>query len=211
MVPAEQKLVLRFIFAAMALPARGGKLIKVILLLFVLSSCAAGAGQPPATATPDVDWMWYEGENGRFSVFLHSSRPLEEFQQPSLIDGIETTVYGVQASYYENERQAVTYFVHPSLESDTLTANAYLDNFELNRFGANVSLENVQESDLLLHGHPAKEWIFQLSDASVTQLDMRIRVYVVGTAVYQLTTGSLSGVTGETTERFLNSFTLNSP
>lgn len=182
--------------------------INLWCLLFLLTSCAQRSASTPATATLDPDWETYVDENGRFAIEFHRSDPPQAFQQSSLIDGRETIVYGVQASYYENERQAVTYFAHPGLISGTLTAVTYLDTFDINRFSSGARLENVLESNLQLGVHPGREWIFQLTDEGVTELTMHIRVYVVGTAVYQLTFGSLSRVTEETAARFFSSFTL---
>ncbi len=180
----------------------------LLTLIFLLAGCAAAV--PVATPTPTLepDWLRYEAENGAYAVLLRSSGPVQEFQQTGEIAQTAVTVYGVQASYYDNERQAVIYFQHPEIADGTLTAVAYLDAFDINRFSANAILENVRETSVQLGAHPGKEWIFQLSDAGVSQLDMRVRVYVVDSTVYQLTIGSLYGVTNETADRFINSFTL---
>lgn len=182
----------------------------LLTLLFLLVGCAAAVPAPALVPTPTLepDWQRYEAEEGQYAILLRSSGPLQEFQQQGEIAQTAVTIYGVQASYYDNERQAIIYFQHPEIENGTLTAVDYLNTFDINRFSANAILENVQETSVQLGTHPGREWLFQLSDAGVTQLEMRVRVYVVNSTVYQLTLGSLYGVTNETADRFINSFTL---
>ncbi len=179
--------------------------MPLFCLLLLLAGCAPAAA-PPATPTPDPDWETYVDENGRFTVDFRRSVPLQTIQQNSLLDGSETAVSVIQASYLDSDRQALTYFQHPDLVSGSLSPAAYLDSFDLSGFGSAAQLQNVQETAVQLGSHPGKEWTFQLSDETVLGLNMRLRVYVVEDTIYQLTAGSLVSATDEPAERFFNSF-----
>ncbi len=187
----------------------------LMILFLLLAGCTQGATAPsasptppPATATPDPDWVTYTEENGRFAIDLHSSVPLQTSRQTGVIDGVEFPITVIQASYLDSDRQAITYYRHPRLASGSLSAAAYLETFDLSGFGSAAQLENVRETAVQLGPHPGKEWSFQLTDQTVRQLHMRVRVYVVDDTIYQLTAGSLISVTDDTAERFFNSFTV---
>ncbi len=149
-----------------------------------------------------VEWQSFESEDGRFSVSFPGT-PEEQ------VESVTTAIGTIETQFFVVTQKDMAYSVNlADYPPEVIAAEDIQQMLDGARDGAvsNVNGELLEEKELVLNGHPGREFKVKVEDEDIV---VRARIYLVNERLYvvqALSTERLAS--SEDIEKFLDSFQL---